>query len=741
MSSSASASNDDFANAEELAGTSATASGTNVDASVEPDEPEHVSGIVQGASVWYSWTAPADAEVTVDTCGSDFDTLLAVYTGSSLASLDGVGSSDDEGPCAPQSQVGFDAVDGTTYWIAVDGYSGAQGAIDLELLAEVPPPPGPPEDFYVRANGTGTDCTEADPCPTIAEALAAHRVTSGPGDVIDIGPGDWAENVEAGEDVDDGLTIRGTLDTDGSRLTTITGSGSGGDSCPYACVVLLGDTGDADVTLRDVAVNTDGTDGWPGPIMLANASDLDNVHATAQSGAFITAIVEQADRRSGKVIEDSIIDARDTFAVGIWGDSGATIRDSQVHSDYQAIQSLGCGCSSGRGYTIVRSWIANSSANGQPVMNLAADLTLDSSLVTGGGSAAWFQGSDGGTWQIDNSTVDVGEPGVEDTGGATSLQLANQGSIDVDLHVNSSILVEPVDVFWDETYASGVGSVACSFSDMRVNSIAAEWTGTCQPGSDSNVTTDPAELFVGGGPFSWELAAGADALDSGDPSGLGPSLSTTDLAGEPRVQAGTAATCPGGIRDKGAYERRAVPCTTGVPQISGTPEVGETLTTDDGEWTGNPTSFAYQWRRCAGPTGCVNVGSDAPSYLLGPDDLGHRIRVRVVATNGAGSGKATSLPTPVGRPTRDIPPQISGTPEVGETLTTSDGEWTGNPTSFAYQWRRCAGPTGCVNVGSDAPSYLLGPDDLGHRIRVRVRATNGAGSRSAASGPTPTIGP
>jgi hypothetical protein len=83
------------------------------------------------ASVWYRWTAPEDGAVRADTCGSDFDTVLAVYRGSAIDALT-PRASDDES-CGSQSRVRFTARGGTTYWIAVDGYAGQEGTIELEL--------------------------------------------------------------------------------------------------------------------------------------------------------------------------------------------------------------------------------------------------------------------------------------------------------------------------------------------------------------------------------------------------------------------------------------------------------------------------------------------------------------------------------------------------------------------------------------------------------------------------------
>jgi PASTA domain len=125
--------NDSFSAAALLTGRSTSASGTNEDATKE-------SG---GASIWYAWTAPASGRTTLSTCDSDFDTLLAVYTGSSVAALDEVASDDDD--CGDRSIVTFASVEGTPYMIAVDGKGGATGDASLELRL------APPNDDFADA--------------------------------------------------------------------------------------------------------------------------------------------------------------------------------------------------------------------------------------------------------------------------------------------------------------------------------------------------------------------------------------------------------------------------------------------------------------------------------------------------------------------------------------------------------------------------------------------------------------
>jgi hypothetical protein len=124
----------------------------SVGASKETGEPNH-AGDPGGASVWYGWTAPSTGQALLDTCDSDFDTLLGVYTGSAVGGLTHVVSNDQSaGPFCDgtdQSEVTFPTTSGTTYRIAVDGWSDggasypSMGAVvlQLELGPAIPPTP------------------------------------------------------------------------------------------------------------------------------------------------------------------------------------------------------------------------------------------------------------------------------------------------------------------------------------------------------------------------------------------------------------------------------------------------------------------------------------------------------------------------------------------------------------------------------------------------------------------------
>src|SRR5262249_48583588 len=82
----AGAGDNNFASGTVISGTSLSLSGSNVGATKEVGEPNH-AGNTGGKSVWWTWTATASGRVYLDTTGSNFDTLLAVYTGNTVGGL------------------------------------------------------------------------------------------------------------------------------------------------------------------------------------------------------------------------------------------------------------------------------------------------------------------------------------------------------------------------------------------------------------------------------------------------------------------------------------------------------------------------------------------------------------------------------------------------------------------------------------------------------------------------------
>jgi hypothetical protein len=122
--------NDDFENAMVITGTSGATGADIVEASKQPYEHAH-AGDVGGHSVWYQWIAPRDGPVDFNTLGSDFSTVLAVYTGDSVTNLTPVAVNTTDVGGAMTSRVDFQAAAGTTYQIVADGARGDAGFLVL----------------------------------------------------------------------------------------------------------------------------------------------------------------------------------------------------------------------------------------------------------------------------------------------------------------------------------------------------------------------------------------------------------------------------------------------------------------------------------------------------------------------------------------------------------------------------------------------------------------------------------
>lgn len=88
-------------------------------------------------------------------------------------------------------------------------------------------------------------------------------------------------------------------------------------------------------------------------------------------------------------------------------------------------------------------------------------------------------------------------------------------------------------------------------------------------------------------------------------------------------------------------------------------------------------------------------------------------------------------------PANTVAPAITGTAEVGETLTVTNGTWTGGSLTYTRVWRR----DGVAIAGATGTTYELQAADEGAVITVVVTATNLKSSRTATSNATTAVAP
>lgn len=179
-----------------------------------------------------------------------------------------------------------------------------------------------------------------------------------------------------------------------------------------------------------------------------------------------------------------------------------------------------------------------------------------------------------------------------------------------------------------------------------------------------------------------------------------------------------------------------------IPDVEQAAQVGAQLHVTNGVWSPTPTGFSYGWLRCDALGGsCVSIaGATAATYTPVAVDVGFTLRGAVTPTGGPA---LSSEPTQVVKAANLGPviaggtvvatvaanmPSITGTAQVGQVLTSTNGTWAGTTPTFSRQWLRCSA-TGdqCVAIaGATSTTYTPVTADRNLRLRVRVTATRTA---------------
>lgn len=247
--------------------------------------------------------------------------------------------------------------------------------------------------------------------------------------------------------------------------------------------------------------------------------------------------------------------------------------------------------------------------------------------------------------------------------------------------------------------------------------------------------------------YQWRRcdSAGASCSDISGATSLSYLLTSAD-AGR-RIVLRERAREKDAIADSAPTEvvRHAAPANVTPPSISGLARDGELLSASEGSWSGYVTGFDFAWQRCDASGACTLLSNATNTHLLAAEDVGYRLQVLVTARGDGVDVSALSPPTEVvvaQPPVVVSAPVISGTLISGESLTGSNGVFDGTaPLTYSHQWERCSATgTACLDVaGANAAQYALTAADVGMTLRVRVTASNSAGSASATSSLTGVI--
>jgi hypothetical protein len=166
----------------------------------------------------------------------------------------------------------------------------------------------------------------------------------------------------------------------------------------------------------------------------------------------------------------------------------------------------------------------------------------------------------------------------------------------------------------------------------------------------------------------------------------------------------------------GIAASQAKPQNQSPPTVSGTPQVGKTLSGDRGNWD-NASDFDYRWLRCGANGGncAVIEGQFSRSYVLRGVDQGNTIRFRVIAKNSDGSTSSTSVPTAV--------VQKAAAPTPTTPAPASNGCPTGNPKQVSAM----SLPTKLVIDRFESNPRVLTSGTQSFQLRVHVTSTSPCG--------------
>ena len=403
----------------------------------------------------------------------------------------------------------------------------------------------------------------------------------------------------------------------------------------------------------------------------------------------------------------------------------------------------------------VQQQIANSPATGQPAISGTAQvgdtLTADTSGISDADGLTNVSYSY--QWIANDGTSDTD---IADAIGATHTLAAADQSKTVKVRVSFTD---------DADNEESLTSAATATVDAAPNSPATgapSITGTAQVGETLTASTsgiaDANSLSNAAFNYQWVANDGTSDTDITDATGATYTLAAADQSKTVKVRVSF-------TDDAGSDESLTSAATatvdaapnspaTGAPTITGTAQVGETLTADtsgiaDEDGLTN-VSYGYQWVANDGTSDTDIADATGTTHTLAAADEGKTIRVKVSFTDDAGSDESlTSAATATVDAAPNNPatgaPTITGTAQVGETLTAdttgiadADGL---SGAAFSFQWLA----DDVAIQGATGSSYTLASSDAGKAIKVKVSFTDDADNEesltSAATHEVTSAGP
>src|SRR5438094_27140 len=162
--------------------------------------------------------------------------------------------------------------------------------------------------------------------------------------------------------------------------------------------------------------------------------------------------------------------------------------------------------------------------------------------------------------------------------------------------------------------------------------------------------------------------------------------------------------------------------------VSGTAQEGQTLTANpSGAVTG------YQWQSLIGGTWTNISGATSSTYVVREADEGNQLRVHVTSSGGSADSAATSAVIDIS-PTLTTP-VISGTTQVGQTLTATAAVANDSDATVSYQWEANHGSGFAAIAGATSLSYVITSADSGAQLEIIATSadTDGTGTTTTSA--------